>query len=627
LEEALPIAERMLSALRHRGPDGEGIQVIADPLERSPPLVWVHTRLAILDLSPAGRQPMSHAPAGSAPVWITFNGEIYNYRELAKELTDEGLVPQTGTDTEVILLAYRRWGIGALERLRGMFAWALADVHQRQVMLVRDRLGIKPLYLYRPQGGGLLFASEVRALLAAGRSVVPRRWDPAAVESFLAQGAVYGAAAHVQGVTLLEPASYRVLDWEGREQQRRHYWTFPPCHDPKTVVPREVAVTELGEELRTAVRQHLIADVPVGVFLSSGIDSTAIATLASEVSASQIRTVSVGFDVPALDETAQAEATARQLGTEHHTIRVRAEDVQADWSAVLAAMDQPTVDGFNTFYVSRAARQVGLTVSLSGLGGDELFGGYASFRDVPRAWRWGRWSRWLQRWAGYLRRWGQHWHQRFLVKWAEVPFRQDRPVAIYLLRRELFLPAERRALCPLPAACDPQTGLRAESWDLPANLDAENAVSWLELTGYMRHMLLRDADVFSMAHGLELRVPLLDHQVVSYVWRLPGAWKQPGKTSKALLVEAVGPRWPIPRHNRGKRGFTFPWSEWLQGPLADAAQQRLRERRLWQCLGFHPHVPAQLWHRFSQGDPAVTALQILALLVLAELTERQQLSL
>jgi asparagine synthase (glutamine-hydrolysing) len=629
---AWPAAQRMLAALRHRGPDDWGLESLADPAGRAPPLFLVHTRLAIVDLSPQGRQPMSHAAFPETPptakLWITFNGEIYNYRSLVAEAASQGLAPRTATDTEAILLAYRLWGETFVERLRGMFAFALADLHRRQVILVRDRLGIKPLYLARTPQGGLLFASEVRALLAAGAELVPRRLSLPAVESFLAQGAVWGEQAHVEGVRLLEPGLLLVCDWEGKELGRRRYWSWPGKASLDPALDRPAAVIRLRQVLQETVQQHLVADVPVGVFLSSGVDSTAVATLATEGAAGRIRTVNVGFDRPQWDESAAAEAIARQLQTEHCTIRVAAGDIGRDLDVVLAAMDQPTVDGFNTWYVSRAARQAGLKVALSGLGGDELFGGYASFRDVPRG---VRWQRWLKRWrvaARGVRRWSQWQPSRRLLKLAELPQRPANLAAVYLLRRELYLPWQRRALWPLPPDCDPHSGLPQPILaDLLHHQADGDSISSLELRGYLRHMLLRDADVFSLVHALELRVPLLDHPVVEAVLPLPTQWKRSARLPKRLLVEAVGARLPSQVLRRSKRGFTFPWTEWLRGPLAPQAQERLLPSALWHRLGFDPRAVRQLWHRFQQGDPSIGGLHILALLVLADLVQRQGLTL
>ncbi len=623
LEQARPAGRRMLAALGHRGPDGRGLVEVAGPPGR-PPAVLAHARLAILDLSAAGDQPMTLG--GNT---IVFNGEVYNFADLQRDLAAEGLACHTTGDTEVILLAYRRWGVEAVHRMRGMFAWALADPAADRVWLCRDRLGIKPLYIARPAGGGLLFASEVRALLAAGPELVPARLDPQAVESFLAQGAVYGPGTIVAGVRSLASGESVLTDWLGREISRQRYWSlsFPSAGDSSG--DRPAAVEELAVELRTAARLHLISDRPLGVFLSAGVDSTAVATVAAE-QAGRLVTVSVGFDQPEFDETEPAGRIAAELGTDHRTVRLTGPEVVADLPRLLRAVDQPTVDGFNTFVVSRAARRAGLTVALSGLGGDELFGGYASFRDVPRAGRLvkragGRVGRGLLAAAGSLV------GGRRGVKLAELFRRPDRAAYRYLLRRELFLPADRRRLGPLPAGCDPWAGLPAERVDeldaAGAGLDPWNQVSAFELTGYMREMLLRDSDVFSMATGLELRVPLLDHGLVEAAVRLPGAWKRPGSRPKPLLCDAVGPKLSAIPQTAPKRGFTFPWGPWLRGPLAGHAAEVAADRKLWDRVGFQPDGVAAVHAAFAAGRAAVSPLQALGLVVLGDYVACHRLSL
>jgi asparagine synthase (glutamine-hydrolysing) len=619
----------MLRGLAHRGPDADGVRPVSS--SGGPPAVLVHTRLAILDLSPAGCQPMrDHPPDGSPANWIAFNGEVFNYQELHAPLAAAGWPCRTRCDTEAVLHAYRVWGVDCVDRFRGMFAWGLLDPARGIAWLCRDRLGIKPLYLYRPASGGLLFASEVRTLLAAGPELVPPKVSAAAVEGFLAQGAVPGRRAIVEGVELLAPGTSLVVDWSGREVRRARYWSLANNAAPaEPVVDRPAAVEAVGQTLREAVKLRLISDVPLGLFLSGGIDSGALAAVATEVSGTKVRTLSVGFDEAAFDETDTAAAVARQLGTEHTAVRLSGAGMQADIPAALAAVDQPTVDGFNTFVVSRAARQAGLTVALSGLGGDELFGGYPSFRDVPRAGKWQAASRLLgpvrPAVAAGLRAFGR----RATAKAAELIDRPADAVHRYLLRRELFLPAERRALHPLPAGSDPSTGLPldtlAELAAATADPDPVNQVSRLELTAYMRDMLLRDSDAFSMAAPIELRVPLLDHKLVEQVVRLPGRWKRPDPRPKPLLIDAVGPRLPEVIRRLPKKGFSFPWPAWLAGPLRAKVGAAVGDRDVWAGLGFDPAAVARVWDRFTAGDRRVAAAQPLAFVVLYDYVTRHGL--
>lgn len=632
-EEAAP---RMLAALRRRGPDGSGSIVVADPTHVGPPAVLLHARLAIQDTSAAAHQPMHDARVpGCHANWIVFNGEIYNHRELRQRLSPPDGGWQSRSDTEVILRAYRVWGEDAVTRMRGMFAWCLLDSKHGRAWFCRDRLGIKPLYLFRPRCGGLLFASEVRTLLAAGPKLVPREIDAAAIEAFLAQGAVWGANSIVRGIQMLPPGSSMFTDWSGNEIGGRAYWKldFYPPESP--AAPRELRATRraaaprIAETLRDSLQMHLRADVPVGLLLSGGVDSAATATVATEVAGAGLTTVCIGFDQPAFDETDAAGAVAAALGTRHSALQLSGEDVVEDFASVLAAADQPTVDGFNTYFVARAARRAGLKVALSGLGGDELFGGYASFRDVPGALRWRRRLSWLRSVGVPLRMLARGAGGRRGAKALAVLERPASPLQMYLLRRELFLPWQRRRFYSLPADTDEFSGMPREFLQgllaSSRRLDAFNQVSLFEMNGYLRHMLLRDADVFSMAHGLELRVPLLDHRLVEQVAGLPGECKQSERPAKRLLIDAVGPRLPAEVPTRPKRGFTFPWDAWLRGPLQKIAGRSLANADAWRKLGMNPSAATALWQQFQRRDRQVSPLQIVALMVLEDYSVRHDL--
>jgi asparagine synthase (glutamine-hydrolysing) len=622
-ERAEPALTRMRDALGHRGPDGRGMTFLGGHGQSV--IGLAHTRLAIIDVSAAGAQPMTDATCTRT---ITFNGEIFNYRSLADDLALRGHAVRGRTDTEVILHAYTTWGTDAAQRLRGMFAFAIADADTQRVWLCRDRIGIKPLYVAHSAAGGLLFASEVRALLAAGRDLLPPRLSRAALEGYLAQGMVTGLDAIIDGVSELAPGTSLVVGWDGRELQRRSYWTLPINEAPHVWSRRDDQVDAVERALDDAVNVHLVSDVPLGVFLSSGIDSAAIATLAARAGGHTLRTVSIGFDERTHDESHRAELIARELGTEHTTVRLSGDDMLADIGHVFAALDQPTVDGFNSYFVSRAARQAGLTVALSGVGGDELFGGYASFTDVPRA---RAFAGIAARAPGAVRSAAvaalEDRRSRSLVKAAELLRRSNTPASAYLLRRELFLPRERRLLHQLPDTSDPDTGLPiavlAELGELHAHDDRANQVSGFEMVHYLRSMLLRDADVFSMANSLELRVPLLDHHLVELVMALPGRWKRRHLArAKPLLLDAVGSRMPGGVERSKKRGFTFPWNAWLRGPLRSSAMKIMAELELWRTLNLNPDAPARLWNDFLGGSARVSALQIVALWVLAEVATR-----
>ncbi len=651
---ARPIAERMRVRLGHRGPDDTGIEVVSQGAARHHPPTLVHTRLSIVDLSPLGRQPMfDEPPEGAGPAnCLVYNGEIYNFRSFWSELEAAGFRVRSRSDTEVILHAYRRWGTRAVERFTGMFAWCLVDTTRGLAWFCRDRVGMKPLYLFDVPGGGVLFASEVRTLLAAHEFVEPRL-DRGALESYLAQGAVIGERSIVQGIRMLRPGESLLLDLEGRRVSSQCYWTVDfgadsgaverpadgsvgAAHAAAPVGDRPQLVRELRESLCVAVRQMLLADVPVGLLLSSGVDSSAIATLATEVTTAPLRTVSVGFDVAGFDESVAAEQIAAELGTEHSTIHLDGRAILGTIDRVLDAVDQPSVDGFNTFHAARAAREAGVTVALSGLGGDELFGGYPAFRELPPALRALR-ALGTQRTRAGLRHalagtatfMPSSLKGRAVLKMNEVLARPPELVTLYCLRRELLLPHERRLLHELPDGVDAMTGIEQGLLDSLRQSHADRAVvdrvAYLEFSMYMRHMLLRDADVFSMAHPLELRLPLLEHRVVANAARARAAWRRPDPRPKPLLIDAAGPRLPAQVWRRKKHGFALPWESWLRGALERRAASALAEGDTWTSLGLSAPEVSRFWRRFCERDPAIPAVGVLALVVLGDFARRHAL--
>ena len=628
-ELAQELSERMLATMHHRGPDHSATTALRLP-SGGGAVYLLHTRLSILDTSAAGNQPMQDTPAGEAlPNWVVFNGEIYNYLSLKRELAEQGSDFRTHCDTEVILYAYRRWGTRAAEQLRGMFAWGLADMSEGRLWLCRDRLGIKPLYTCRPACGGLIFASEVRTILAAGPAFIEPRLDPASLEAFLAQGAVFGEASIMEGITSLPPAASVLINWDGSLVSQQRYWQIPLCGAAGSpVLSRAAAVGALAKTLRETLSGHLLSDVPIGLFLSSGIDSAALATVASEVSSIPLRTLTIGFDVAEFDESTLAEGVAKSLGTEHTTVRLSGEGVLEELPHFLAAIDQPTVDGFNTYLVSKVARAQGLTVALSGLGGDELFGGYASFRDVARALRLRRGAALAPGLSRLLAKTCALAGGRMGAKLSQLFSRPASPLEMYLLRRELFMPEERRSLFNLPPDCSAANGLRHSlltSLPQGQELSSNELVSLYELSLYMQYMLLRDADVFSMSSGLEIRVPLLDHRLVETIAALPAAWRFSSSQPKALLVEAAGRRFPSFVLRRRKRGFAFPWAAWLRGPWQSRAQAVLEQGEFWRELGINPAAVSAFWRRFLAGDRSVSPLQILAFIVAEDYLRRQLL--
>lgn len=544
--------DRISAALARRGPDGEGRWVSPDGR-----VAFGHRRLAILDLSEAGAQPMVSSDGRCR---IVLNGEIYNFKQLRAELEQEGHTFRSASDTEVILALWRRDREQMFARLRGMFALALWDGSTGELLLARDIFGIKPLYL-SVERGTLRFASQVKALEAGGN--ISREIEPAAIAGFLLWGSVPEPWTIRRGVRALPAGTYQIAR-EG---------------DPGTPIPfaapaapqREGSPASPADLLADSVRAHLVSDVPVAVFLSAGLDSGLIAALAARQAKAEgtppPRAFTLSFDRLAgspLNEAPLAAQVAESLGLPHTIARIGQADFLDLWDSALAAMDQPSIDGFNTFVVARAAREAGIKVALSGLGGDELFGSYPSFRDVPRLALAAPFARLLPRdlLAAFARRRGQ-------PKLAALGRTGSGLAGAYALRRGLFLPEElgevlgeraaAEALGAYDASKDANKALA--DWD-PARSNTWTAVHRLETRLYMRNQLLRDSDWASMAHSLELRVPLVDPQLEA---GFAARGFEPAKSrGKRTLVQSVAPELPGAVFTRPKSGFYMPVMEWLE---------------------------------------------------------------
>ncbi|GIW56939.1 MAG: amidotransferase 1, exosortase A system-associated [Nitrospiraceae bacterium] len=552
---------RMRDRMAARGPDGTGEWLSADRR-----VGLAHRRLAIIDLSEAGAQPMVDPATGNV---IVFNGEIYNYRELRRDLEAQGAVFHSQSDTEVLLALYRRFGPDMLPKLRGMYAFALWDAKEQGLFLARDPFGIKPLY-YADDGRTLRVASQVKALLAGGG--VDTAPEPAGHVGFFLWGHVPEPFTLYRGIRALLAGTAL---WVARDGRRRVHVFFD--------LPRELANASAGgappkswaearERLRQAlldsVRHHLVADVPVGVFLSAGKDSATVAALAAEVAPGPLKALTMGFqeyvNTP-LDETPLAAVTAARYGLRHEVRWVTRDDFVRALEPLLEAMDQPSIDGVNTYFVARAAREAGWKVALSGLGGDEFFAGYSSFQEIPRAVRALRpiaKVSWLGRMyractSPLFRRVGGS------PKWAGLFEYGGDWAGAYLLRRALYMPWELLGLFE-PAfvregleRLDTLGSLRRTIEGLGSD---RLRVMALEAAWYMRNQLLRDTDWASMAHGLEVRVPLVDVEVARTVAALCHAGFPPGKRE---LGESPRPPLPEAVLTRSKTGFTVPVREWL----------------------------------------------------------------
>jgi asparagine synthase (glutamine-hydrolysing) len=568
---ALEDVRRGVRLLRHRGPDASGLVQLDG-------CVLGHTRLRVIDTRSAADQPMRLQSAGLS---VVFNGEIYNFQKLRAELQRAGHRFTTQSDTEVILHLYEEDDLGFVEKLEGMFAFALWDEHRARLVLARDRLGIKPLY-YRLSRDGIAFASEVGCLVSARSGL-----RPSAIASYLRVGWVGGPETIYADVYELLPG--RLLRWQDGRSSVTRYWPGPaPAGSP------ECSANELSDAVRAAVRRQLVADVPVGLFLSSGVDSAVLARLLAE-EAPGARTFTVAFDTGP-DETAAAAVLARRLHLDHTVVQVTGSAVLADLDAIIRRMGQPTVDGVNSWVISRAVREAGMTVALSGLGGDELFRGYSTFRHAPRIARVGRIAQHVPESLGTSA-------LRALGRTSRIAGSRGMRVveaalhggygAAYAAVRGLFSVRDLHRIWPdISTVLDPADGML--SGHLPSGTDQ---VAALELSNYLPFQLLRDTDAMSMAHALEVRVPLLDDLVVDAVLRRQWSGRTP--FDKSALVDAADPELRNIARNP-KRTFTLPFDSWLRGPLRDRVQASVRSLAN-TSLGLDRRALVDVLCRFDNG--------------------------
>ncbi len=554
--ELVRISERMAS----RGPDGSGLWVA--PHRR---VAFAHRRLAIIDPSAAGAQPMVNRNGTHV---VAFNGEIYNFRALQNDLQKKGHFFETQSDTEVLLHLYQSSGLDMLEKIRGMFAFAIWDEEKGRLFLARDPYGVKPLY-YSDTGGTFRFASSVKALLAGG--ALSRDGDPAGQAGFYLTGSVPEPFTTFRAIRALPAGSWMSVDAAGVHEPSS-YFSIADVYGHAEKQPTSATPWELRERARSAlldsVQHHLVADVPVGAFLSSGVDSGALVGLMRDAGAGQLQTLTLSFDEfrgDCEDEAPLAAKVAQRYGAQHSTRIVTEAEFREDLPKIMEAMDQPSVDGINSWFVSKAVHELGLKVAISGLGGDELIGGYPSFSDIPR-WR---------RWIGPVAR----------IPSLGVALRQVARVALvgrvspkacsivelggdvagaYLLRRGLFMPWElprivgrdgaREAL----RALNLLEGIRGH---LGGGLRSDFAqIATLESSLYLRNQLLRDTDWASMAHSLEVRVPLVDATLLKAM--APISLRLGPTSGKSILASA--PQQPLPEEvvNREKTGFSVPVGSW-----------------------------------------------------------------
>lgn len=596
-----------------------------------------HRRLSILDLSTAASQPMVDAATGHV---VVLNGEIYNYVELRAGLAREGQTVQSNGDTAVMLRALGVRGREAISSLRGMFAFAHWNPSDHMLTLARDPLGIKPLYLARngdPDGDwSIAFASEVRALLASGLLGRPQL-NPLATASVVWNGFTVAPETAISGIESLWPGEYCVFDSAGKREQRKRFYSLP-ASEPDAAMSE----SRLAEVIEDCVRLHLASDVPLGVFLSGGIDSSAVANLAQKTSETPVHTFTLAFEEQEHNEGNFARRIANAIGTQHQELVLTEGHFMAGLEAALDSLDQPTFDGLNSYFMSRAVGEAGFKVALIGSGGDELFGGYTSFRDLPALHAWSQRARHvpmgarlaLARLLARLKQAPGTGAVAQQTRWAKLPEmtqRGDDLLALYQMAYALFLPQFQRQLLGdvargaliegLPKAMYAQLQHECEG------RSALSAISAMEQRLFLGERLLRDTDAASMAASIEVRLPLVDQVLLDSVNRVPDRERYQPLRRKAML-RRIGLRGLDPGlFDRPKSGFVLPYDRWLRSSLGKRVDATMRDADAVRPTGLNPLAVSQLWQAFLDGAPGLYWSRVWAIYVFIRWCQRHGASL
>ncbi|THU41507.1 asparagine synthase (glutamine-hydrolyzing) [Niastella caeni] len=588
---------RMTDAMSHRGPDADGFFT-------NDTIALGHRRLSIIDLSTAANQPIADY---TGRYQIIFNGEIYNYREVKKLLPDYPF--NTNSDTEVLLAAYSKWGADCLPYLKGMFAFVIWDAVEKVMFIARDRMGVKPVY-YFVNDNVFLFASEIRGVLGSG--MVPTKVNKSAIREFLSYQSVGFPESAIQGIFQLEAgSSIRICD---NKYSIKKYWdiTAMPTVDfdfnDKLRVQQQVR-----QLLRNAVERRLVSDVPLGAFLSGGIDSSTVVGLMAEVGTGRPNTFTAGFEEKEFDESGYANIISRKFNTNHNQVLLKPAVFLDELTNALNAMDTPSGDGVNTYVVSKAIKQSGLTVALSGVGGDELFAGYPFFKQYLQ----------LKKYAPF---WGAakplRWGAGLVLGNSNKSQRIKQLLNAPASSIRYFYPEFRRIISPGLLSSltqwdnDQHTLLEKQLVQLPALLEKYpllSQVSIAEYTGYTQHTLLKDTDQFSMAVSLEAREPFFDHDLIEFVLAIPDNLKFP-TYPKQLLVESLQGLLPDEIVHRKKQGFLFPWSVWMKKELRTFCEERLQ--RIAQRDFINGKNLLGYWQRFLNNDASVRWMEIWLFVIL-----------
>jgi len=562
-----------LGTLNHRGPDGLGIWQEGLPAQAGQ-ISLGQNRLAIIDLSDGGKQPMFlQCAKGKDKFAIVFNGEIYNYESLQRELKKLGHTFSSHSDTEVILHVYEEWGVKGFSKLRGMFALVLWDINKQELVAARDRFGIKPLY-YCWSGERFVFASEIKAFDKL--SFFKKEIRQEAVVDFLRMGYVSQPQTFYKNILALEPGAFLKI---GQQQGRLEIeqGKFADLKDfyllPKKDMSLDQAFSETKAALLDSIQHHLVADVEVGLFLSGGIDSSIILSLMRELRHDKIKSVSAVFPGTGYDESAKVNELVKRFKTSHLETKITGQDFVEHLDKIIYHLDQPSVDGVNTYFVSLAAKQAGLKVVLSGLGGDELFYGYPSFSDIPKL------AAWLPLLniagaGGLLSKINYSNMQR--AKLAQISQARNL-IEVYSTYRANFTDFQISRILGAKSLNREPVNL-----DIAGIKDRQSLISYLEMRLYLKNQLLRDADVFSMAHSIELRVPFVDSALFKAIVSLPDSYKLSGGIKKFLLKGILKGRVSENILQQKKQGFVVPLELWLKNEAKEILQTELLSSEIFQ---------------------------------------------
>ena len=611
--------QTMTDAMTHRGPNSGGF------FTEESKVALGHRRLSIIDLSTSANQPFQDE---TKRFTLIFNGEIYNYLDVKPLL--RGYNFKTNADTEVILAAYIRWGADCLQHLNGMFAFAIWDNQNETLFIARDRIGVKPLYYFKDEQR-FLFASELRSLLSSG--YVPRELDNYALHDFLAFQSVYAPFTLLKNVFQLMPGEYATIS-KAKGFEKKTYWSLEnPPNTEGGISDKATAQKKIRELLTASIERRMISDVPLGAFLSGGIDSSAVVALMSECSERRVDTFTVSFAEKQFDESRFADIIAKKYNTNHTTIRLSPDDFLKGLPEALDATDAPSGDGLNTYIVSKATKEAGITVALSGLGGDELFAGYQYPRHFQQI---------NNRMSLYWQL--PHGLRKGMVAVAQKALssnpKRSRQIemlgvknptidAIYpyfrmintekeasnLMSHNGFAPFIITKLLKDRDAPHNQPPLGVRGLPL-SKLPLMSQVTVAELLGYTLNVLLKDTDQFSMASALEVREPFFDYTLIEYVLTLPDAWKYDPKTPKNLLVNSLAPLLPDAIVYRSKMGFVFPWKHWLLNELRSFCEENINY--LAKMTAFNAVLVKAEWSMFVKSNGASGSyVKIWQLVVLA----------